>query len=88
MTKEEAIAYWKQRSKHIHDWLTHNEDAWFVAEYVEAIDMAIDALQTDIVRCENCTHQDECEEIVVFEISDDEVMGHRVHWCSYGRSEE
>ena len=47
MTKEEAIAYWKQRSEHIHNWLEENEDANFVAEYVEAIDMAIEALQRE-----------------------------------------
>ena len=51
----------------------------------EALDMAIEALQTDIVRCENCKHQDECEEVVLFEVTDDEVIGHRVHWCSYGK---
>lgn len=45
MTKEEAIAYWKQRSEHIHNWLEENEDVDCIGEYVEAIDMAIEALQ-------------------------------------------
>ncbi len=45
MTREEATAYWKQRSKHIHNWLEENEDVDFIGEYVEAIDMAIEALQ-------------------------------------------
>ena len=44
MTREEAIAYWKQRSEHIHNWLEENEDVDFIGEYVEAIDMAIEAL--------------------------------------------
>lgn len=57
------------------------------AELDELCDMAIEALQTDIVKCENCKYQDECEEVVLFEVTDDEVIGHRVHWCSYGRSE-
>ena len=45
MTREEATAYWKQRSEHIHNWLEENEDVDFIGEYVEAIDMAIEALQ-------------------------------------------
>lgn len=44
MTREEATVYWKQRSKHIHNWLEENEDVDFIGEYVEAIDMAIEAL--------------------------------------------
>lgn len=74
MTREEAIDYL--------------QDARSALSYKfgEAFNMAIEVLQTDIVRCENCKHQDECEEIVLFEVTDDEVMGHRVHWCSYGRN--
>lgn len=49
MTREEATAYWKQRSEHIHNWLEENEDADFVGEYVEAIDMAIESLSADTV---------------------------------------
>ena len=45
MTREEATAYWKQRSEHIHNWLEENEDVDLIGEYVEAIDMAIEALQ-------------------------------------------
>ena len=45
MTREEAIAYWELRSKHIHNWLEENEDVDFIGEYVEAIDTAIEALQ-------------------------------------------
>ena len=53
MTREEAIAYWKQRSEHIHNWLEENEDVDFIGEYVEAIDMAIEALQTDAIPLEH-----------------------------------
>ena len=45
MTREQATAYWKQRSEHIHNWIEENEDVDFIGEYVEAIDMAIEALQ-------------------------------------------
>jgi len=49
MTREEATAYWKQRSEHIHKWLEENEDVDCIGEYVEAIDMAIEALSADTV---------------------------------------
>lgn len=78
MTKEEAIYRLQNMA-----WLYGSAER---EQNIDAIDKAIEALQTDIVRCENCKHQDECEEIVLFEVTDDEVIGHRVHWCSYGRS--
>ena len=79
MTREEAIQILSTR-----DW--SGMLCGYTSGYTEALDMAIEALQTDIVKCENCKHQDECEEVVLFEVTDDEVIGHRVHWCSYGRS--
>ena len=79
MTKEEAIQILSTR-----DW--SGMLCGYTSGYTEALDMAIEVLQIDIVRCENCKYQDECEEVVLFEVTDDEVMGHRVHWCSYGRS--
>lgn len=80
MTREEAIQILSTR-----DW--SEMLCGYTSGYTEALDMAVEALQTDIVRCENCKYQDECEEVVLFEVTDDEVIGHRVHWCSYGRSE-
>lgn len=80
MTKEEAI----QALNEIFD---DSDFSRYEAWYGTAMDMAIKALQVDMVRCENCQYQDECEEVVLFEVTDDEVIGHRVHWCSYGRSE-
>ena len=79
MTREEAIQILSTR-----DW--SGMLCGYTSGYTEALDMAIEVLQIDIVRCENCKYQDECEEVVLFEVTDDEVMGHRVHWCSYGRS--
>ena len=55
-------------------------------DYDEAFRMAIEALQVDVVQCNDCKHQNECEEVVLFDINDDEIMGHHIHWCSYGRS--
>ena len=79
MNKEEAIQILADLidSPFLHTWEKQNK----------ALHMAIEALQIDIVKCENCKYQDECEEVVLFEVTDDEVIGHRVHWCSYGRSE-
>ena len=79
MTREEAIQILSTR-----DW--SGMLCGYTSGYTEALDMAIEALQTDIVKCENCKYQDECEEVVLFEVTDDEVIGHRVHWCSYGKS--
>lgn len=78
MTREEAIAMLKSK-------MDGSVDTSY--EWTETVRMAIEALQTDIVKCENCKYQDECEEVVLFEVTDNEVMGHRVYWCSYGRSE-
>lgn len=79
MTREEAIQILSTR-----DW--SGMLCGYTSGYTEALDMAIEVLQIDIVKCENCKYQDECEEVVLFEVTDDEVIGHRVHWCSYGRS--
>ena len=65
MTKEEATAYWKQRSEHIHNWLEENEDADFIGEYVEAIDMAIEALQDRPTPCEKCIHVKSCRKVII-----------------------
>lgn len=81
MEREEAIRkLQEQKAEYLDNWVDFSGVA-------EAYDMAIEALQIDIVKCENCKYQDECEEVVLFEVTDDEVIGHRVHWCSYGRSE-
>lgn len=90
MKREEAIKFWKFRYENAKDYTDPHWEAQERREhreYVEALRVAIEALQTDIVKCENCKHQDECEEVVLFEVTNDEVIGHRVHWCSYGRSE-
>lgn len=39
-----------------------------------------------VVQCKDCKYQNECEEVILFDINDNEVTGHRVYWCSYGRS--
>ena len=87
MTKEEAIERFNGIINAMSISIAQSKFYPSKAELDELCDMAIEALQTDIVKCENCKHQDECEEVVLFEVTDDEVIGHRVHWCSYGRSE-
>ena len=86
MTKEEAIERFNGIINAMSISIAQSKFYPSKAELDELCDMAIEALQTDIVKCENCKHQDECEEVVLFEVTDDEVIGHRVHWCSYGRS--
>ena len=79
MTREEAI----QALNEIFD---DSDFSRYEAWYGTAMNMAVEALQIDIVKCENCKYQNECEEVILFEVTDDEVIGHRVHWCSYGKS--
>jgi hypothetical protein len=86
MTREDAIA----ELSVLHERLSNPKDcedgcySWEDGWYVEAIDMAIEALKEEPIRCGECKHQDECEEVVLFDVNDDEVIGHRLHWCSYG----
>ena len=80
MTREEAIYRLKNMA-----WLYGSTER---EQNIKAIDMAIEALKAEPIRCGECKHQDECEEMVLFDVNDDEVMGHRLHWCSYGERRE
>lgn len=82
MNRKEAIKIFQLMKKILS---IPNSDA---ARTIEAIDMAIEALQAEPIRCGECKHQDECEEVVLFDANDEEVMGHRLHWCSYGERRE
>lgn len=84
MTREEAIEFVKEAFIAWESEYRVPHEDW--TETYKARDMAIEALQTEVVRCKDCKYQNECEEVVLFEVTDDEVIGHRVHWCSYGRS--
>ena len=52
MTTEKAI----EMCKSIKHYLTGGNPVWSKEEVAEALDMAIEALQTDIVRCKDCKH--------------------------------
>lgn len=47
-----------------------------------------DALATlptiDIVFCEECKFAEKCEQIVVFDIGENQVEGRKIDFCSYG----
>lgn len=86
MTREEAKKA-LEKLFNFYDELHETTDGEYGYEEMKAIDTAIEALNANIVRCKDCKYQDECEEMVLFDINDDEVVGHRVYWCSYGRSE-
>lgn len=89
MTREEAIVILKNIS-----WQMGSVER---EQNIEAINIAIEALQfveyfdllkefqllQEVVQCKDCEYQNECEEVILFDINDDEVIGHRVHWCSY-----
>ena len=87
MKREEAIKFWEFRYENAKDFSDPHWEAQERREhreYVEALRVAIEALKAEPIRCGECKHQDECEEMVLFDVNDDEVMGHRLHWCSYG----
>lgn len=71
---------------------TENKPYKVIAEVKVDIDEIVEHIKekymftNEAVRCEDCKYQDKCEELILFDINDDEVMGHRVHWCSYGKS--
>lgn len=52
MTREEAIAMCKSIKKY----LTGGNPVWSKEEVAEAMNMAIEALSVDIVKCEECKH--------------------------------
>lgn len=81
MTRNEAVNVLKQ-------YIIEDVVAEDTKEYNKALRMAIEALQIELIRCGECKHQDECEEVVLFEINDEEVMGHRLYWCSYAERNE
>ncbi len=69
---------------------TENKPCKVIAEVKVDIDEIVKRIKekyvftNEVVWCENCKYQDKCEEVILFDINDDEVMGHCVHWCSYG----
>lgn len=87
MKREEAILLLHDM-KDTYDEIHENTNCEIGYEQMTALDMAIEALQTEPIRCGECKHQDECEEVVLFDANDEEVMGHRLHWCSYGERRE
>ena len=92
MTREEAIAYWKQRSEHIHNWLEENEDVDFIGEYVEAIDMAIEALRREEAEEKGYCHRIipsnvevvvRCKDCKHYEFADNRAFGMPVKYCDW-----
>ena len=93
MTKEEAI----QDLKDILEEATSDKDAvcYVTSEDAEALNMAIEALQTDLVRCKVCKHQefyynDEesffCKKTGMVNMHIDDGDGE--FWCKYGERRE
>ena len=54
MTREEAISEWTFRSNHIKKWLDEYGEEPSIRHYVELIDMAIEALKAEPIRCGEC----------------------------------
>lgn len=79
MKREEAI-------KRIQQDLDVNKK-YLSKEYKEALNMAIEALQTEAVRCNDCKHQEHCYETVAHTRLHDGFKEHwseSIEWCSRG----
>lgn len=94
MTREEAIQILADLidSPFLHTWEKQNKALHMAIEalqFVEHFDLLkeFQSLQ-EVVCCNDCKYQGECEQIVVFDIHVDKVQGHRVDFCSYGERRE
>ena len=38
----------------------------------------------DIVKCSECKYKEKCEQIVVFDIGENQIEGRKINFCSYG----
>ena len=85
MTLDEAIKHAEEVAEEQEKLGKCAEEHRQLAEWLRELRVLRTKEENEMVRCENCKHQDECEEVVLYEVTDDEVIGHRVHWCSYGR---
>lgn len=96
MTKGEAIGF-LEKCRYWFMPYTSEEDTWN-----EALDMAIEALQIDLVRCKDCKHRetDDCPmywtEWAIFEYYDGHADNNEIihdyttdnGYCNYGEREE
>lgn len=50
---------------------------------------ALDELPTiEIVRCSECKYREKCEQIVAFEIGENQIEGRKIDFCSYGERKD
>jgi len=81
MTKEEAIMWL------IKPTITSTEISVSKAKELEAYDMAIEALRTELVRCKDCRHANECHKSVQYTHNEQSTItiGYTpIEWCSRG----
>lgn len=80
MTREQAIEILSTR-----DW--SGMLCGYTSGYTEALDMAIEALQIDLVRCKDCKHSEHCHETIAHTKEHDGFREHwsePIEWCSRG----
>ena len=57
-------------------------DATMAGEFVADL---LESLPTiEIVRCSECKYREKCEQIVAFEIGENQIEGRKIDFCSYG----
>ena len=80
MTREQAIQILSTR-----DW--SGMLCGYTSGYTEALDMAIEVLQIDVVRCKDCKHSEHCHETIAHTKEHDGFREHwsePIEWCSRG----
>ena len=77
MTREEAIEMLKALNM-----MLRSPDGKPISDACDALDMAIEALQTEIVRCGECKHM--IADGRCMEFADDGIRPSATDFCSYG----
>lgn len=83
MTREEAITLIKNDMKLHHDYLS--------GTYRKALNMAIEALSVEVVRCKDCKHKSVCSKSVKHTIEEPNtitILSKGVDYCSCGKRRE
>lgn len=62
-----------------------NDFEFGIKHGIETVDRVLKDLPTiEIVECEECKCAEKCEQIVVFDIGENQTEGRKIEFCSYG----
>ena len=55
--------------------------------YGDALNALREVPSINIIRCGKCKYRERCEQIVVFDIGENQLEGRKIDFCSYGERE-